>query len=69
MTGTQHAGPKAGDVLVVTAHHLGEAERKAEILEVLGEEEHRHYRVRWDDGRESILYPGSDVQIHVHGQP
>jgi len=35
----------------------------AEILEVLGEPSHRHYRVRWDDGRESIFFPGSDATI------
>ena len=34
-----------------------------EILEVLGTRGHRHYRVRWDDGHESIFFPGSDAII------
>ena len=57
MDKTQHAHAVAGDLLVVKAHHLGEPERTAQILEVLGEQGHRHYRVRWEDGRESLLYP------------
>jgi hypothetical protein len=53
----------AGDRLVVRAHHLGEPERDAEILEVLGTNGAPPYRVRWDDGHESVVYPGSDVYI------
>jgi Domain of unknown function (DUF1918) len=55
-------GVSVGDRLVVHAHHLGEAERDAEILAVLAEG--GPYRVRWqDDGRVSIIYPGSDVSV------
>jgi hypothetical protein len=51
-----------GDRLVVRGHHVGDAERDGQVLEVLGEE--GPYRVLWsDDGHESILYPGSDVYI------
>ena len=50
-----------GDRLVVHSHHLGEPPRDAEILEVRGPD--GPYRVRWDDGRESIVYPGSDVTV------
>jgi uncharacterized protein DUF1918 len=56
----------AGDRVLVHAHRQGEPERDAEILEVL-HAERPAYRVRWDDGRESILYPGSDVTVeHYH---
>jgi hypothetical protein len=52
----------AGDRLVVRGHRVGDAERDAQVLEVLGED--GPYRVLWsDDGHESILYPGSDVYI------
>ena len=51
-----------GDRLVVRAHFQGQPERDAEILEVLGSEG-PPYRVRWDDGRESIIFPGPDVFI------
>jgi hypothetical protein len=58
-----------GDVIVISGHRTGEHERLGEILEVLGEAEHSHYRVRWDDDSESIFYPGSDASIrrsHTH---
>jgi hypothetical protein len=58
---------KAGDRLIVRAHHQGEPERDAEILEVMGERDHPHYRVRWQDtGHETILYPGADVFVQGH---
>ena len=54
---------KQGDVIVIESHHLGEAHRTGEILEVLGEPGHEHYRVRWDDDTETIFYPSSDARI------
>jgi hypothetical protein len=41
----------------------GAAPRRGEILEVLGREHHEHYRVRWDDGRESIHYPSDGTKL------
>jgi hypothetical protein len=52
-----------GDVLVITGHRVGEAQQLAEILEVLGEPGHEHFRVRWEDGHETTIYPGSDAVI------
>jgi Domain of unknown function (DUF1918) len=65
----QHVAPASGDRLVVRAHHQGEPERDAEILEVMGGELRPHYRVRWqDNGHETIVYPGEDVFIqHLSG--
>jgi hypothetical protein len=57
---------KAGDVVAIHGHHIGESERLGEILEVLGRPDHVHFRVRWDDDHESIFYPGNDATIHVH---
>jgi hypothetical protein len=54
---------KRGDLVVVTGHHVGEPERTGEILEVLGDAGHERFRVRWDDGHESIFYPGSDAHV------
>jgi Domain of unknown function (DUF1918) len=59
---TAHAA-EAGDVIVIAGHHVGEAERIGEILEVLGELPHESYRVRWDDDHESVFRPGSDATI------
>jgi Domain of unknown function (DUF1918) len=50
---TAHAA-EAGDLIVIAGHHVGEAERIGEILEVLGEMPHESYRVRWDDDHERV---------------
>jgi hypothetical protein len=57
----------AGDVIVIEGHHVGDSRRTGEILEVLGEPGHEHYRVRWDDDRETVFYPSSDATIRRHG--
>ena len=54
---------RAGDLIVVDGHRQGEAHRTGEILEVLGEPGHEHYRVRWEDEHETIVYPASDVVV------
>lgn len=58
----------AGDRLVIRGHHVGEPDRDAEILEVLGPEGAPPYVVRWEeDGHVSRLYPGSDAYVdHLH---
>ncbi len=53
-----------GDELVVKGHHLGEPDREGEILETLGRDGAPPFAVRWDDGRESTLFPGSDAHVH-----
>ena len=62
MTKAAHAAA-AGDLIVISSHHVGEMERIGEILEVLGELPHESYRVRWEDGHESVFRPGSDATI------
>lgn len=61
-TASIRSGEK-GDVVVISGHRVGERERIGEILEVLGEVGHTHYRVRWEDGSESVFYPGSDAAV------
>jgi hypothetical protein len=53
---------RAGHILV-ERRFVGGPERRGEILEVLGEPPRIRYRVRWEGGRESIVYPGSDATI------
>jgi hypothetical protein len=51
-----------GDQLVIRSRQVGRVEQVGEIVEVIsggGE----HYRVRWSDGRETILYPGPDATV------
>jgi Domain of unknown function (DUF1918) len=52
-----------GDVIHIEGRTLEDRPRAGEILEVLGTGDHTHYRVRWDDGHESIYYPSSDSTI------
>jgi hypothetical protein len=54
--------------LVVRGHHQGEPVRDAEIVKVLGENGAPPYLVRWDDGHESEVFPGSDVFIQHLGE-
>lgn len=58
-----------GDRLVIRGHHVGNAERDGEILEVNGEHGEPPYLVRWsDDGREVLIFPGSDAAVE-HAKP
>ncbi len=54
---------RVGDVVEVAAHRVGEAGRTGEVVAVLGEPGSEHLRVRWDDGHESLFYPGSDAVV------
>ena len=58
---------RPGDFVEVSGHRVGDAPRSGEILEVLGPEAHPHYRVKWEDGRVSLLFPGADVLVK-HGR-
>ena len=57
------AGAGVGAVIEIHERRLGEKPCTGEILEVLGEPAREHYRVRWDDGHESIFYPSGDATI------
>ena len=60
----RHAEP--GAVIVIEGHRVGGQRRRGEILDVLGSPDHEHYRVRWEEGSETIFYPGaSDATIEA----
>ncbi|HEY8704561.1 MAG TPA: YbaK/EbsC family protein [Gaiellaceae bacterium] len=63
MSATRQAGAEQGDVVVVSGRRVGEPARKGEVLEVLGPADHPHYAVRWEDGHQSIFYPGETTSI------
>jgi hypothetical protein len=48
---------------VVDAPHTGDLRRAGEILEVIDRGGIEHYRVRWDDGHESVFFPGTDAHV------
>lgn len=55
-----------GDEIVVDNMNLGHPARRGEVLEVLGDGDGQHYRVRWDDGHESVFFPSSTSHaVHV----
>lgn len=53
---------RAGDWVEPRSVH-GLAPRRGQIIEVLGREGHEHYRVRWDEQHESIVYPADGVIV------
>jgi hypothetical protein len=54
---------KVGDLVVISRHQVGDHGRVGQILEVLGEPGHQRLRVRWEDDRETIFFPGDDASI------
>jgi Domain of unknown function (DUF1918) len=60
---------RAGNRIVVESERVGQLEREGEILEVMQSDLTVRYRVRWNDGRETILSPaGGSVRV-LSGSP
>ena len=53
---------QVGDRIETHGLH-GEPARRGQIVERLGHEGHEHYRVRWDERHESIVYPADGVIV------
>ena len=54
---------KSGEHIAVESARLDQGRRHGEVLEVLGAGDSEHYRVRWQDGHESIYFPGPDAHV------
>jgi Domain of unknown function (DUF1918) len=52
-----------GDRIVIETATLDAPRRSGEVVEVIGEGDREHYRVRWLDGHESVLFPGGDARV------
>ncbi|UFR07627.1 DUF1918 domain-containing protein [Streptomyces sp. Go40/10] len=52
-----------GDRLLVHSRIVGQHDRSAEIVEVLGENGSPPYRVRFEDGHETVMSPGPDTVV------
>jgi Domain of unknown function (DUF1918) len=61
--GKQIRPVQPGDVVKISGRQVGDSGRTGQIAAVLGKEDHLHYLVRWEDGHESILYPGEGTTI------
>jgi hypothetical protein len=58
---------RTGDHIVIESAKLDGRRRHGDVLEVLGQDDGEHYRVRWQDGHESIYFPGPDAQVNPGG--
>lgn len=57
---------EVGDEIVVDSPQTGGIPRMGEVLEVRDSGGVVHYLVRWDDGHESVFFPGSDAHaVHL----
>ncbi|RTL69513.1 MAG: DUF1918 domain-containing protein [Pseudonocardiaceae bacterium] len=55
---------EVGDRIVVANSVLDAAPRRGTVIAVLGTGEgHEHYQVRWQDGHESLFFPGPDAHL------
>jgi len=54
---------KPGDTLRAPSEKVGQPDRRGKVVEVLGDEEHRMYKVQWEDAHETLLAPGPDVSV------
>ena len=54
---------EVGDHIVIETVTLDSPRRHGEVVEVIGQADRRHYRVRWQDGHESVYFPGPDARV------
>jgi hypothetical protein len=50
---------RPGDLIIIDSPHVGSPAREGEILKVTAGDFSVRYQVRWGDGRETIISPGS----------
>lgn len=61
---------KISNRIIVESQKVGTGRREGEILEVIESPSGSHYRVRWEDGRESDFRPaGGSARIVSTGTP
>ncbi|MCP9949357.1 DUF1918 domain-containing protein [Actinomadura madurae] len=59
---------RIGDRLHVHGNVVGQPDRTGEIIEVRGEAGGPPYLVRFDDGHQTLVYPGPDAVIEPREQ-
>ncbi|MFJ2745940.1 DUF1918 domain-containing protein [Streptomyces sp. NPDC087440] len=58
-----------GDRLLTHGRIVGQRDRVAEIVEVLGADGLPPYRVRFEDGHETVMSPGPDTVVRHREGP
>ncbi|MEV6034546.1 DUF1918 domain-containing protein [Nonomuraea sp. NPDC052116] len=56
-----------GDHLIVHGNVVGHGDRRGEIIEVRGENGAPPFLVRFEDGREELVFPGPDSVVQPAG--
>ncbi|MBC9715539.1 DUF1918 domain-containing protein [Streptomyces sp. TRM66268-LWL] len=54
---------RVGDKLLVHGRVVGQQDRVAEVIEVLGPDGSPPFRVRFEDGHETLMSPGPDTVV------
>ena len=54
---------QVGYRITIESNRVGGGSRTGEIVEVIDAEATKHYRVRWDDGHESVYYPSAGAVV------
>ncbi|NUT52702.1 MAG: DUF1918 domain-containing protein [Saccharothrix sp.] len=57
-----------GDELLVHGRIVGQHDRTAEVVEVLGADGAPPYRVRFADGHETVMSPGPDTVVRPRAE-
>jgi hypothetical protein len=57
-----------GDKLLVHGRVVGQHDRVAEVVEVLGPRGNPPFRVRFEDGHEALMSPGPDTVVRHEEQ-
>jgi len=52
-----------GDQVFVERRRVERRRRSGKVIEVVGEPARARCRVLWEDGHESLLYPGTDTTV------
>ena len=56
----------AGDRIVIESNKVGQKPREGVILEVITTPASSHYRVQWDDGGETTIWPSPALRtVHM----
>jgi hypothetical protein len=58
-----------GDHIVVESRKVGGDRKSGEVIDVIGGSGGPHYRIRWDDGHESVVYPSTDAFVAERARP
>jgi hypothetical protein len=56
-----------GDEIIVEGTKVGQGRRRGQVTEVLTGLRGEYYRVRWEDGRETVFFPSSDARVVTDG--